>query len=550
MFNKLKAMLRINPYSRQFNVLLALDTVKSYTGIIIESLSVKLIGDGFVEGNLNKIFLGVTFSIIIAAIQFTGLYVITLSFDKMMGKITAFLRGNLMTKSYQMEGQQYNLDDAYYTLTNDTSVITKFYRSLFDSVGSVNRFIASIIVGLVISWQLCIIVLVLGVVKIAINKNLVAKMEETIRKTVELKSKILSNLLEVFEASPLFRFYRKSLAKGRFNALYSEYRTVYAKETRYTVGLTTLNSFLDLVAIVTILGVGSLLAFMGMTTLGSLVAFIGIQDTLTNPISFIGEFLRDFKYQTVSFDRYVARVEMESQPEEPLGDVPDSPQDRIDEIRIENVRFAYAKNGDVIRGLNAVISAGEITYIIGESGAGKTTLLKLLTGILRPDSGRIEYRGAGAILAKPRICYVAQTPLFLKGSVSDNITLSLSPDDRKVMEAIEKAQLSTVFADPAQIQRLMLDAKATNLSSGQKDRLAMARALYHEAQIMILDEVFSSLDNALIAKLMPAYARVHESSGQNHHNRVAQAGVDPARCQEDRHRRSYCLIRNSSIAGD
>lgn len=506
MLSKLKMMLRINPYRRQYYLLIVIDTVKCYMGTILETLGIKWIGDSIIEKNVNKLYLGIILSVSMATIQFIMLYAMTIYFNKMKGNINSFLRKNLMAHLFdRLDDNEKEMGDSYYILTEDTSEITNFYNAFYDCIGSINRFIASLIIGFTISWHLSFLIILLGFVKIGINKNIVSKLEEVVGKTVEIKSKLLANILEVFEANVFFRFFDGSIAKKRFNFLYTHYSPLYKKESQYSIVLDTLNSFLDMITIVMLLIIGAFLAFNGHITLGTLTAFLSIQDTLTNPITFLGDFFKNFQYQFVSFDRYMGKIRSCNCFKKEISEVYEG---NINEIHIENVSFSYASETKVFSNFNAVIKAGEVTYIVGESGVGKSTLLKLLVGIIHPDQGEIVFWGKDSKILNPQVSYAAQRPLFFNGSVMENITLSALPDNDRLKIAIAESQLQDVFSDLTQIQDIILNAKASNLSTGQINRLALARVFYHDAPIMIFDETLSSVDNVLIPKLLSKFGEL------------------------------------------
>lgn len=495
---KICSMLKNNPYGKQFGILLCIDTLKSYVGIIAESAGIKLIGDGIIEKNAIYLFWGILLSVFGSLGLFFLLYYMTVYFDELKGKIAAHLRNEYMQNI--MDDDKYEMKDrdkTYYILTNDTAQMVGFYNSFYDAVGSVNRFVASLIVGLYISWELSIIVLSLGMIKILMNHKIVSKMEGVIGESIELKQKMLGQILDLFEANILFRFFSKNVVRGRFKSLYGKYKATYKSETRYSVSLGMLNYVMDFVAIVVILAGGSIMAFEGYITLGSLVAFLTIQDTLTNPITFIGNFIKEFKYQNISYERYMEYSQC-TKKEEPIMQGED-----IAEVRICNMSYRYPNGKKIFTDLNANISAGEITYILGESGVGKTTLLKLLVNILQPDKGTIRFidKKSDAVL-HPRISYVSQKPLFFEGTVSENIALSREIDVKRLNSVIEKVQLNSLFLDSEEIQHLLINAKATNLSSGQRERLALARAFYHDSSILIFDEVFSAIDNSAMPVIL------------------------------------------------
>lgn len=172
------------------------------------------------------------------------------------------------------------------------------------------------------------------------------------------------------------------------------------------------------------------------------------------------------------------------------------------DIVFENVHFAYNENGDVLKNINLTVKAGETIAFVGQSGSGKTTLVNLLTRFYEPTSGRITLDGT--VLQefelsnlRDHISYVGQHVMLFNDTVRNNIVYgggnNTSEDALKT--AIEKAN-ATSFIDelPHQLETSIGDNGFT-LSGGQRQRLAIARAFYKDAPILILDEATSALDN-------------------------------------------------------
>ena len=164
-------------------------------------------------------------------------------------------------------------------------------------------------------------------------------------------------------------------------------------------------------------------------------------------------------------------------------------------LELRNILFGYEKGKDVLQDINLVINKGEFIGIAGLSGVGKTTLADIIAGLYKPISGEILIDGE--IQTKPlKIGYVPQEFSMISGDVRKNVAFGNSViDDERVKEALRKAQLldyiektytKGIYADP------FVDSQG--LSQGQKQRLAIARALYSEPDILIFDEATSSLD--------------------------------------------------------
>ncbi len=168
-------------------------------------------------------------------------------------------------------------------------------------------------------------------------------------------------------------------------------------------------------------------------------------------------------------------------------------------IRFENVHKSYGEN-HVLRGVDLSIYKGEITTVIGKSGEGKSVLLKHIIGLVKPDSGNIFFDGETLFARKKKdrdelrkkFSYMFQeTALFDSMTVFDNIALPLREGTRmkapKIRECVEKRM--------EQLDILGIDAKYPGqLSGGMKKRVALARALVTDPEIVLFDEPTTGLD--------------------------------------------------------
>jgi ATP-binding cassette, subfamily B, bacterial PglK len=170
-------------------------------------------------------------------------------------------------------------------------------------------------------------------------------------------------------------------------------------------------------------------------------------------------------------------------------------------IKLKNICFAY-KKAEVIKNLNLEIKKGEFVGIIGLSGAGKSTLADIIMGLLPIDSGEIFVDNVGLnqknfSALRKLIGYVPQQINILDGSFKRNVGYGLPEvkiDDTKVINALKKAQLYDVVERFEEGINAKVIVGAAGLSQGQKQRLAIARVLYRNPEILILDEATSSLD--------------------------------------------------------
>lgn len=171
-----------------------------------------------------------------------------------------------------------------------------------------------------------------------------------------------------------------------------------------------------------------------------------------------------------------------------------------DKITFENVKFSYKPEKEVIKNISFEINKGDFIGIIGLSGAGKSTIADILTGLLPVDSGKILVDGHELTKKtfpqfRNLIGYVPQQINILDKSFKENVAWGCEKiDDGMVIKALESAQIYDVIKEYPNGINSNVIVGSNGLSQGQKQRLAIARALYRDPEILILDEATSSLD--------------------------------------------------------
>lgn len=171
-----------------------------------------------------------------------------------------------------------------------------------------------------------------------------------------------------------------------------------------------------------------------------------------------------------------------------------------DKIKLKNICFSYNSNKQVLKNISITINKGDFVGIIGLSGAGKSTLADILTGLLPADSGEIivdntELSQKNFQKFRRMLGYVPQQINILDKSIKENVAWGCKEiNDSKVVNALKSAQLYNVIEEYPQGIESNIIVGSNGLSQGQKQRLAIARALYRDPQIIILDEATSALD--------------------------------------------------------
>ena len=185
------------------------------------------------------------------------------------------------------------------------------------------------------------------------------------------------------------------------------------------------------------------------------------------------------------------------------------------EVEFENVSFAYTnKTGEkteALRGVSLKINAGETIALVGRSGAGKTTLANMLPRFADPHNGAVKLDGTDArelTLASLRrqIALVPQEPLLFDDSVAANVSYpdNASGEDERVRRALQNADALDFASSLPEGLQTIIGENGARLSGGQRQRLALARAFYRDAPMVIMDEATSSLDSESEGKIKTA----------------------------------------------
>lgn len=181
------------------------------------------------------------------------------------------------------------------------------------------------------------------------------------------------------------------------------------------------------------------------------------------------------------------------------------------EIRFEHVTFSYPGTEEpVLKDISFRVRPGEKMALVGANGAGKTTIVKLLCGLYQPTEGRILIDGISNYERKDEELYslfstVFQDKLVLPFSVLENVAVNGKADVERVRRCLEKAGLSQRFPDLNQPLVKGIQDGAENLSGGEEQKLLLARALYKEAPILVLDEPTAALDPLAESELYGKY---------------------------------------------
>ena len=179
-------------------------------------------------------------------------------------------------------------------------------------------------------------------------------------------------------------------------------------------------------------------------------------------------------------------------------------------IVVKNISYSYPNASlNALSNISMQINKGSVIGIIGQSGSGKSTLVDIILGLLKPTDGQILVDGIDVEMnlrgCQSQIGYVPQSIYLTDESIRSNIAFGLGEnevDDEKIREAIASAQLGDFIRSLPDGLDTLVGERGGRISGGQRQRIGIARALYHNPQILVLDEATSSLDFSMAQEVM------------------------------------------------
>jgi ABC-type bacteriocin/lantibiotic exporter with double-glycine peptidase domain len=180
-----------------------------------------------------------------------------------------------------------------------------------------------------------------------------------------------------------------------------------------------------------------------------------------------------------------------------------STNEEFSTLQVKDAEFSYmSSDTPILKNMSLEIKKGEAIGIIGASGSGKTTLIDLMLGLLELKKGCILFNGKDITKSpsswRAKVAYIPQNIFLTDESMRKNIALGVSDnkiDNNKVIESIRKSMLTDLLNTLPNGVDTILGENGVRLSGGQRQRIALARAFYHEREVLIMDEATSALDN-------------------------------------------------------
>lgn len=451
----------------------------------------------FISDNLYYIFL-LIFLIIM----------IQLLFDVIKGFSLAIISKNINEKlSDTLYKRLIDIESLFFSRTKSGEVLTRFQsvvpiqQILINSLLTLTIESTSSIIGGVMLFRIspllfCIVIFMIIVYGITVSV-FIPKLQLFNKKYYTAYSDVLSYLGQTLSGIELIKF---SNIKEKFINNFFDKIQRSAKEQqniqKYGYVLDAFITFIENFGTILVFFVGANLINQKIITLGTLIAFQSLMLFFTSPIKKIILLQDELQNLSVIVNRIndILSYPLENSNEKTffLSEI-EKP-----EINMSNVSYSYGFKEPVVKNINLQISSGDRILISGYNGSGKSTLAKLISTLLLPTSGKytinnVSVEEMNLHSVRKQIAYVNQHAVIFSGTLGQNLFM-LDNNDELLHEVALECGLFDIAKHEQNILDMQVGENGYNLSSGEKQKISIARALLKKPKILILDEATSNID--------------------------------------------------------
>jgi ABC-type multidrug transport system fused ATPase/permease subunit len=423
-----------------------------------------------------------------------------------------------MVENVQAQSMRFHaaapVGDAIYRAYQDSAMVTGLMSMLVQPIGPLFGIVTGLAIGFLFDWRLPLVLALMYAALYWMALRTTPDLRRGFRRARERNSALMSRIQETLAAIKVVKAYgAEEREQQRFEDA-SRWAFDGAYEGRSRLAL--LGIWAYLISAIVPIGAGAYLALLAREgeplAAGAALAFLGFAawnlgaytDATTRLRSWTGSARRligmwaKTQDMAIGMERALGHVDQQAEVQDAEDAVP--LETFSDAVTFENVSFCYQPDRPVLREVDLVARAGTITALVGPTGSGKTTLVNLLLRLFDPDDGKIEIDGVDLrhiALASLRanIAIALQENLLFGTSIRENIRYAV-PDasDEAVREAARIACADEFIERQAGGYDAALGERGARLSTGQRQRLSIARAVIKDAPILVLDEPTAALD--------------------------------------------------------
>jgi ATP-binding cassette subfamily B protein len=512
-----RAFVYVAPYWRGLLLVLVLGLFSTAVGLAQPYISRLLIDDALLRHNMNALIEIAVLTVAVTVLGFVLNILSSYRYVRISAECLFSMRLAVYSHLQRLAPRYFNktkMGDLISRINNDISEVQRICSDTLLSVFSnVLFFVGSVAIMIWLNWHLfllSVMLLPVGVFALRHYQGRLTVQTRTLReRSADLGSFLIESLLGM----------RLIVASGNERHEAEKFRRLNAGFVQSMLSM-QVTSFLASALPSSVLAFSTAIVFLyggklvidGRLTVGGLVAFMAYHMRLLSPVQSLLGIYTSLLTGGVALSRV---FEVMDAPVE----VQESPQARpLDHVRgtidFERVNFRYSENVPVIDQVSFHVPAGALCVVVGSSGAGKSTLADLLLRFYDPTAGTIsidrhDLRNLRFQDLRRHIAVVEQTPYFFRATVRENIAYG-KPDAslEEIRTCCEAAAIDDFIQSLPDRYETILGERGSTMSVGERQRIALARALLRDPSILIMDEPSSALDPASEAAITSVFSRV------------------------------------------
>jgi ATP-binding cassette, subfamily B, bacterial len=472
-----------------------------------------------------SVLLLVVFSIISAVLTYIQLFIASRVAQGQTARLRTQLFEHLQRLSLDWHGKQ-KKGDLVQRITGNIADIEKFVTDgLVDLLGGILTLVGVAVIMYTISPSYTVLSLAIAPALFVIVINYTKSIKAAAKKAAKAAGQVADVATEDINALTVIKvFTREEREDVRFGRYVGKNRQAALRAGGLQAQFTPIVTVLVALGTAIILGVGGYVAagnsfhVLGPFTIsaatsavdiGTLVFFLSLLSKLYQPMRDLSK-LANLGSSASSGAERIQEV-LDQAPEVLDSGAPYyGPQKLRGDIQFDNVRFGYTKDRLILKGIDLHIPAGKKVALVGLSGGGKTTLVKLIPRFYELTEGSLRIDGVDNRMyplkvLRQNVSMVLQESVLFEGTIRENIEVGKpGASDEEIIDAAKKAQMHETIMSLPDGYNTYVREQGKNFSGGQRQRLAIARAILRDGPILILDEPTASLDVEAEAEVMHA----------------------------------------------
>jgi subfamily B ATP-binding cassette protein MsbA len=397
--------------------------------------------------------------------------------------------------------------------TSDMAILQNSFNSIAGVFQAAATVLIFVFIMLIMSWQLTLLTAVIFPPAIYVI-NRIGKRIKRASSRIQEKVADISSYLErtIFGIKIIKSFATEDWERTRFADENKAKYSAAMRRVRLSAYLIPLIELMTAVGMVAVFWLGFWQVTTGQLTTGWFMGFIAMVGMIYRPVKTLGSFNAAFQQGLASAERIFDVVDIEPE----AHDAPDAVDiNRINgEVEFRDVTFSYNGERPILNHINLQVEAGQTIALVGPSGAGKTTMVNLLTRFYEIKNGEITIDGhpisrISLRSLRKQVGLVPQETVIFGGTVWENIAYGrFDATDEEVIEAAKNANAHEFIVKMPKGYNTPIGERGMQISGGQRQRLAIARAILKDPRILILDEATSSLDTESEALIQEALSNL------------------------------------------